>query len=172
MSSEMIFCTDCNNLMYAQEDSRRKQLKFLCRQCNFVKYADSSSARENCVEHLNYNFIPEEDILVASNLCKDPTLGRTYDWRCDNCDSNQALFFQLPERISDDAMALVFVCCNEACGRWKKQGKEESEEQAKYEETVDLLDQRNLFGEINLENTGKETKQQHSEVQAKAEGIF
>eukprot|EP00920_Eleutheroschizon_duboscqi_P026290 GHVT01064852.1.p1 GENE.GHVT01064852.1~~GHVT01064852.1.p1 ORF type:complete len:259 (-),score=76.66 GHVT01064852.1:798-1574(-) len=125
MNSEMSFCPECNNLLYPKEERTRKELMFLCRQCDHVSFADPAHPDAYCVDRINYNFTSKEDIVVSPDLAKDPTLGRTYQRHCAKCGHQEAVFFQLPERIADDAMTLVFVCSREGCGHWDKQGKDD-----------------------------------------------
>ncbi|AFZ79075.1 DNA-directed RNA polymerase II, putative [Theileria equi strain WA] len=119
--SELNFCPECNNILYARADSRKQQLKYFCRQCDFSRWADSNSSTDNCIYRTSYNYDSKEDIFVSPLVIKDPTLGRTTHWKCLKCGFQKAVFFQLPERVTDDAMKLVFVCCNSGCGYWSKQ---------------------------------------------------
>ncbi|KAK2195415.1 bifunctional DNA-directed RNA polymerase M [Babesia duncani] len=123
--SELNFCPECNNILYAHADNRRQQLKFSCRHCDFSRWADPSNADDNCINRTLYNLESKENLFVSPLVIKDPTLGRTNQWHCVKCGWQKAVFFQLPERVSDDAMMLVFVCCNTGCGYWTKQAYDE-----------------------------------------------
>lgn len=127
--SDLKFCPDCNNILYTKPDTQKLQLMFLCRQCDYSRMADPNSFSENCVNRTTYNFQGKDDIIISPLIVKDPTLGRTTHWTCVRCGWNKAAFFQLPERVNDDAMMLVFVCCNQGCGYWAKQVYEEEEEE-------------------------------------------
>ena len=59
--------------------------------------------------------------MISKDLSKDPTLGRVPDWRCPKCGKSGAVFFQLPERVAEDAMTLVYVCIDAECGHSVKQ---------------------------------------------------
>lgn len=59
---------------------------------------------------------------IAQGLGHDPTLPRAPDWRCPKCQNLGAVYFQLPERVADDAMTLVYVCTN--CTFYQVKGKE------------------------------------------------
>ncbi|SJK86410.1 DNA-directed RNA polymerase II subunit I [Babesia microti strain RI] len=137
--SELNFCPDCNNLLYAKQDNNRNQLKFICRQCDYHSWADPQSLKDNCVDRINYNFRSKEDIFVSPNMVKDPALGRTKAWHCRRCGCNEAIFFQLPERVTEDAMTLVFVCTNSGCNNWEKQSKEEDADMAEQDVFDDSL---------------------------------
>ena len=124
MSSEIQFCVNCSNLLYPKEDVEHKQLIFLCRSCDHLQYADPYSVTQNCVDRINYNFRSKEDVnsYIAQGLDLDPTLPRASEWKCPNCPNIGAVYFQLPERVADDAMTLVFVCTE--CTFYQVKGKE------------------------------------------------
>ncbi|EDO06704.1 putative DNA-directed RNA polymerase II subunit RPB9 [Babesia bovis T2Bo] len=119
--SDLKFCPECNNILYARPDLTRRQLVFICRQCDYSRWADPGSLLDNCINRTTYNYQTREDIIIPPLITKDPTLGRTRQWDCPRCGHTEATFFQLPERAYDDAMVLVFVCCNPGCGFWTKQ---------------------------------------------------
>lgn len=125
--SDLKFCPDCNNILYTKSDEDEKRLQFLCRQCDYSRMADPESFEDNCISRTTHNFQAKDNIFVSPLVIKDPTLGRTTHWTCSRCGYNKAAFFQLPERINDDAMMLVFVCCNPGCGYWAKQTHEEED---------------------------------------------
>ncbi|CDJ30194.1 DNA-directed rna polymerase II subunit, putative [Eimeria mitis] len=62
-----------------------------------------------------------EDMMISPDLSQDPTLGRVPDWRCPACGNIGGVFFQLPERVAEDAMTLVYVCTKSGCGYSVKQ---------------------------------------------------
>lgn len=116
----MTFCPECNNMLQPKEDRQRQQLKFLCRRCDFFRYAEGTY-EENCVDRINFSYKSKEDLMVSPDLSQDPTLGRVPDWRCPACGNFGAVFFQLPERVAEDAMTLVYVCTKSGCGHSVKQ---------------------------------------------------
>ncbi|EAN32487.1 RNA polymerases M/15 Kd subunit family protein [Theileria parva strain Muguga] len=119
--TEINFCPECNNILYAKADILKRQLRYFCRQCDFSRISDSKSSEDNCIYRTDYNIAGKENIFVSPMVVKDPTLGRTTRWRCLKCGHQKAVFFQLPERVTDDAMMLVFVCCNPGCGYYSNQ---------------------------------------------------
>lgn len=50
-----------------------------------------------------------------TTFIQDPTLPRSYDRICQHCKEKGCLYFQLPERVADDAMTLVYMCLNPQC---------------------------------------------------------
>ncbi|CDJ46785.1 DNA-directed rna polymerase II subunit, putative [Eimeria brunetti] len=120
MSSGMMFCPECNNMLQPKEDRQRQQLKFLCRRCDFFRYAEPTY-EENCVDRINFSYKSKEDMMISPDLSQDPTLGRVPDWRCPACGNLGCVFFQLPERVAEDAMTLVYVCTKSGCGHSVKQ---------------------------------------------------
>lgn len=120
MSGLLRFCPECNNLLYPTEDKQAKELHFACRQCEYVE-ASGGTDEDCCVFRHDVTYVAREAIIVNPAVTKDPTLGRDYSYECDYCDSKEAVFYQLPEKQSSDAMTLVFVCCS--CGAWREEGK-------------------------------------------------
>nr|PUA89461.1 DNA-directed RNA polymerase II RPB9 [Toxoplasma gondii TgCATBr9] len=121
MGKSMMFCPECNNMLYPREDKEKRQLQFLCRQCDYSRYPKKTDTAQHIVERTNFNFKSKEDIVISSDLSKDPTLGRVFDWRCPRCRGVGGVFYQLPERVAEDAMTLVYVCTQPGCGAWEIQ---------------------------------------------------
>eukprot|EP01055_Gregarina_sp_Pseudo9_P004446 Gregarina_sp_Pseudo_9__4445@NODE_45_length_5109_cov_42_945957_g42_i0_p5_GENE_NODE_45_length_5109_cov_42_945957_g42_i0NODE_45_length_5109_cov_42_945957_g42_i0_p5_ORF_typecomplete_len137_score1_18RNA_POL_M_15KD/PF02150_16/9e11RNA_POL_M_15KD/PF02150_16/4_6e02RNA_POL_M_15KD/PF02150_16/2_6e02TFIIS_C/PF01096_18/1_6e03TFIIS_C/PF01096_18/2_1e02TFIIS_C/PF01096_18/1_1e10zinc_ribbon_10/PF10058_9/2e03zinc_ribbon_10/PF10058_9/4_6zinc_ribbon_10/PF10058_9/1_7e02zinc_ribbon_10/PF10058_9/1_9zfPHDlike/PF15446_6/0 len=123
MSSNLQFCKECRNLLQPKEDKASRMLMLICRTCNHVDYANQNDPSENCVESQNYNFRSAEDVNshILPGLDKDPTLPRSAEWQCSSCERKGAVYFQLPERVADDAMTLVYVCVH--CTFYEVKGK-------------------------------------------------
>lgn len=51
-----------------------------------------------------------EKMVTTMNVTMDPTLSRTYNVRCTNCDAHEAVYFQCPAGRSDSALVLQYVC--------------------------------------------------------------
>merc|ERR550514_1166070 len=83
-----------------------------------VKFEED--AMRYCVHRRDLTFVAKEAIQVTSDVVHDPTLPRDKNFDCHICGNNEAVFYRLAESIVDDAMALVFVCCN--CYAWKTDG--------------------------------------------------
>lgn len=107
-------------MLQPKEDRQRQQLKFLCRRCDFFRYAEGTF-EENCVDRINFSYKSKDDMMISPDLSQDPTLGRVPDWRCPACGNLGCVFFQLPERVAEDAMTLVYVCTKSGCGHSVKQ---------------------------------------------------
>ncbi|SBT70198.1 DNA-directed RNA polymerase II subunit RPB9, putative, partial [Plasmodium malariae] len=70
-----------------------------------------------------------EDIYIHPETKNDPALGRVRDWTCKQCGNNEAVFLQLPEKISYNPMALIYVCTDKHCHYWEKEIQPMSEDQ-------------------------------------------
>ncbi|PFH34615.1 DNA-directed RNA polymerase II RPB9 [Besnoitia besnoiti] len=121
MGKSMMFCPECNNMLYPKEDKEKRQLQFLCRQCDYSRYPKKTDIAQHIVDRTNFNYKSKEDIVISSELSKDPTLGRVFDWQCRRCKGVGGVFYQLPERVAEDAMTLVYVCTRVDCGAWEIQ---------------------------------------------------
>lgn len=108
-------------MLYPREDKEKHQLQFLCRQCDYSRYPKKTDTAQHIVDRTNFNYKSKEDIVISSDLSKDPTLGRVFDWRCPRCRGLGGVFYQLPERVAEDAMTLVYVCTQPGCGAWEIQ---------------------------------------------------
>ncbi|KAH0476395.1 MAG: uncharacterized protein KVP18_003429 [Porospora cf. gigantea A] len=124
MSCDLQFCPECNNLLYPKECHERNQLMFTCHNCAYVGYPDPYDLVKNTVDAQTFNFRSKEDVhsYIAQGLADDPTLPREESWPCPQCQGLGAVYFQLPERVADDAMTLVFVCAK--CTYYEVGGKE------------------------------------------------
>jgi len=110
------FCPDCQNLLYPKEDREFRQLLYYCNSCNYTDFADSKSKEKNTVEFTAFNFRTKDDIhsYIAAGLGDDPTLPRSPDRVCSQCNHPGAVYLQLPDRVADEAMVIVYICskCN------------------------------------------------------------
>lgn len=92
------------------------------------------------------HFVREDvNSYIAQGLGHDPTLPRAPDWQCPKCSNSGAVYFQLPERVADDAMTLVYVCTS--CTFYQVKGKEthdrdEKEDEREEEEKEDERDEK------------------------------
>mmetsp|Transcript_30600 Transcript_30600/g.51551 ORF Transcript_30600/g.51551 Transcript_30600/m.51551 type:complete len:116 (+) Transcript_30600:345-692(+) len=114
--STMIFCKECNNILYPKEDKDRKQLLYACRNCDHSEPAPHTCVYRNEVHHAE-----SERTVILHDLAADPTLPRTKGVRCAKCGNNEAVFFQSTSRTDTEGMTLFFVCCNSDCQhRWRE----------------------------------------------------
>ncbi|XP_024019993.1 DNA-directed RNA polymerases II, IV and V subunit 9A [Morus notabilis] len=110
--STMIFCRECNNILYPKEDRANKTLLYACRNCDHQEVAEN-----NCVFRNELNLSVRAQIL--QDVTADPTLPRTRTVRCAQCSHEQAVFFQATG-TGEEGMTLFFVCCNPNCGHnWR-----------------------------------------------------
>jgi len=103
------------SLLYPRGNRETQKLEYYCKQCPYVKRdiqesivfineleKDSSTRLEN----------------VLSDLSKDPTLSRTREINCMNCNHNEAAYFQADLTPKSQALKLIFICCG--CGeKWE-----------------------------------------------------
>ncbi|SBS80625.1 DNA-directed RNA polymerase 2 subunit, putative [Plasmodium ovale curtisi] len=117
--AEVTFCEECNNILYARSDRKNKKLIYVCRSCEYI--SPKQNEEHNIVTRINYNYNRKEDIYIHPETKNDPALGRVRDWTCKQCGNNEAVFLQLPEKISYNPMALIYVCTDKHCHYWEKE---------------------------------------------------
>eukprot|EP01117_Protostelium_nocturnum_P007757 TRINITY_DN2777_c0_g1_i2.p1 TRINITY_DN2777_c0_g1~~TRINITY_DN2777_c0_g1_i2.p1 ORF type:complete len:112 (+),score=10.46 TRINITY_DN2777_c0_g1_i2:54-389(+) len=111
----MLFCQECNNMLYPKEDRNSRTLNYHCRICK-----KSQKATDNRVYHNEIRHTTDEQTTVIQDLAADPTLPRT-SARCTKCGHKEAVYFQSSSSKPDEAMTLYFICCNSDCGhKWKE----------------------------------------------------
>ncbi|CAA9986300.1 DNA-directed RNA polymerase 2 subunit, putative [Plasmodium knowlesi strain H] len=117
--AEVTFCEECNNILYARSDRKNKKLLYVCRSCDYISHKPND--QQNIVARINYNYNRKEDVYIHPETKNDPALGRVREWVCKSCGNNEAVFLQLPERISSNPMALIYVCTGKNCQYWEKE---------------------------------------------------
>lgn len=123
--AEVTFCDECNNILYARSNPEKKELVYVCRSCDFVFH--KRDEKSNVVARINYNYNRKEDVYIHPETKNDPALGRVRDWKCKQCGNEEAVFLQLPEKISYNPMALIYVCTNMKCEYWEKEAQQSLE---------------------------------------------
>lgn len=83
---------------------------FACRNCNYKEPAENTCVYVNKITH-------EVDELkrIVSDVIHDPTLPRTKEHPCPECNHNEAVFFQGQSRRANEEMRLYYVCTNKRC---------------------------------------------------------
>ena len=117
------FCPNCNNILQPTENRQTKALVFTCRSCPHSEAARLDDPADSIVHQRDVRFKSKESLTITQDVIHDPTLSRTFNYDCHACPAKEAVFWQLPEGLQEDAMALVFVCVG--CGAWRQEGKEE-----------------------------------------------
>ncbi|KAL5210163.1 hypothetical protein ABZP36_005786 [Zizania latifolia] len=113
--STMMFCCECNNILYPKEEKDRRLLLFACRNCDHQEVSESKCVYRNEVQHS-----AGEQTQVLQDVTSDPTLPRTKSVRCAACGHGEAVFFQATAR-GEEGMTLFFVCGNLSCAhRWRE----------------------------------------------------
>merc|ERR1712142_273693 len=104
--SGIIFCPDCNNMLYPKEDKLYKKLNYACRQCPYQE-----RARNPCIYVSNIS--PDQNELARMNadLIFDPTIPRETK-KCPgaNCDSSNVIYLQSNVNDPKSKMNLYFIC--------------------------------------------------------------
>ncbi|KAK3277960.1 DNA-directed RNA polymerases II, IV and V subunit 9B [Cymbomonas tetramitiformis] len=113
--AEIVFCRECNNILYPREDKENQKLLFSCRNCDHSEVAPTSMVFRNEVLHT-----ASERTQIIQDVAADPTLPRTKGVRCAKCGHGEAVFFQSTSRSDTEGMTLFFVCCKTECQyRWR-----------------------------------------------------
>nr|CDS24430.1 RNA polymerase II 15 kDa subunit [Echinococcus granulosus] len=73
----ILFCSECNNMLYPKEDKRHKRLMYACRNCEFMQPADNPCIYVNRLEQAI-----DELALIVPDVVHDPTLPRTEEHQC------------------------------------------------------------------------------------------
>lgn len=91
-----------------QEDKQSRSLQYACRLCRYTEPAgDQPLIYRNDLKKEAGNILHT----VPSAISDDPTLARSQNTTCANCNHNEAVFFQ-SDIAQADSLALIFVCCN------------------------------------------------------------
>lgn len=106
------FCPESNDLLYPVEDRERKRLVYRCKNCGYVEDADPSNW---CVYRNEVHHTSKERTVILQDVSADPTLPRTKDVQCPNCNHNEAVFFSAS---TEEGMTLYFNCTN-CRHRWR-----------------------------------------------------
>ena len=96
-------CSECGNMLYPKEDRATRQLKRVCRNCLREDNADSNLVYVNDLRPMHQSHD------AGADQVKDPTLPRAVGVECNNCQHDEAVFFQAPMK-GDEAMKLIFMC--------------------------------------------------------------
>jgi DNA-directed RNA polymerase II subunit RPB9 len=106
------FCPETNDLLYPRENKETLKLEYYCKNCEHCEPADPS---EWCVYASENTFSSKDKTVVVSDVIADPTLPRTKDVRCPNCNHNEAVFLTAN---TESGMTLYFNCV-QCRHRWR-----------------------------------------------------
>jgi DNA-directed RNA polymerase II subunit RPB9 len=106
------FCPETNDLLYPKEDKDTRRLIYRCKNCDYYEQAEVS---DYCV-YVSENKRGEKvNPIIQQDVRNDPTLPRTKDVRCPQCNHNEAVFFS---QNTESGMTLYFNCVS--CGhKWR-----------------------------------------------------
>ena len=106
------FCPESNDLLSPIEDKERKVLVYYCRGCG---YKEDAAPSDWCVFRNEVHHTSREKAIVLQDVRSDPTLPRTNEVRCPNCQHNEAVFFSAS---TEEGMVLFFNYTN-CAHRWR-----------------------------------------------------
>ncbi|GAU97412.1 hypothetical protein RvY_08717-2 [Ramazzottius varieornatus] len=110
----IMFCQECNNMLYPRENKERKVLMYTCRNCDFSQEAGNSCVYVNKIIHKT-----NELTHLVADVVADPCLPRTTEHPCPKCGHRGAVFFQAQSRRGEEEMKLYYVCAGPNCAhRW------------------------------------------------------
>ncbi|KAJ3656104.1 hypothetical protein Zmor_015204 [Zophobas morio] len=110
----ILFCPECNNMLYPKEDKETKTLFYACRNCSHKQLAQNKCIYVNKI-------VQDVDELmnIVPDVVTDPALPRTDCHPCPHCGCRDAVFFQAETRRAEEEMRLYYVCRNSKCHhRW------------------------------------------------------
>lgn len=91
-----------------QEDKQNKSLQYACRLCRYTEPTpDQPLIYRNDLKKEVTNILHT----VPGAIADDPTLARSQNAKCPNCEHHEAVFFQ-SDIAQADSLALIFVCCS------------------------------------------------------------
>ena len=91
-----------------QENKRNKTLQYACRLCRYTEPTpDQPLIYRNDLKKEVTNILHT----VPGAIADDPTLARSQNAKCPNCEHHEAVFFQ-SDVAQADSLALIFVCCS------------------------------------------------------------
>eukprot|EP01115_Flamella_aegyptia_P011678 TRINITY_DN5554_c0_g1_i1.p1 TRINITY_DN5554_c0_g1~~TRINITY_DN5554_c0_g1_i1.p1 ORF type:complete len:141 (+),score=16.43 TRINITY_DN5554_c0_g1_i1:37-423(+) len=114
MSSGIMFCSDCANMLYPKiiED----QLNYSCRSCDHVEQVED--LRKLRIHHNQISTTTEVDLpSSARDMFEDPTLRRVESGKitCPFCESKHPVVFCEQSRTREKGIELFYVCSNSDC---------------------------------------------------------
>jgi DNA-directed RNA polymerase II subunit RPB9 len=110
---QLKFCPESNDLLYPREDKETQRLVLYCKNCG---YEDRELVPEEdyCV-YSNDVTTEKEKTIILMDVRADPTLPRTRDVTCPQCQHHEAVFFSAN---TESGMTLYFECVS--CGnKWR-----------------------------------------------------
>jgi DNA-directed RNA polymerase II subunit RPB9 len=99
------FCPETNDLLYPRENKELRKLEYYCKNCQHVEPAEKA---DYCVYASETSTFSDADkTTYISDAISDPTLPRTKDVRCPQCQHNEAVFLSTN---TEQGMTLYFHC--------------------------------------------------------------
>uniref|UniRef100_A0A7S3NJ32 TFIIS-type domain-containing protein n=1 Tax=Aureoumbra lagunensis TaxID=44058 RepID=A0A7S3NJ32_9STRA len=105
---ERRFCPQCGNMWQPREERTTRTLMLNCRNCGYEEPATSYKVYENRIK----KEVSTRLDIINPEITDDPTLQRSNDVVCENCNYSEAVLFQAESGITAKSLSLIFVCCN------------------------------------------------------------
>mmetsp|Transcript_6480 Transcript_6480/g.24371 ORF Transcript_6480/g.24371 Transcript_6480/m.24371 type:complete len:139 (+) Transcript_6480:1666-2082(+) len=108
----LLFCDECNNMLYAREDVEQKRLKYVCKKCGSESYgAGDNKVYSNELKKTRQSLLESDRRQDWSEYAQDPTLPRSTSEKCPKCGFHEAVV--LSEFGSEaKVMSVWFICAN------------------------------------------------------------
>ena len=111
---QLKFCPESNDLLYPREDKETQRLVLYCKNCGYED-RDLNPVEDYCVYSNDVAHHAKEQTIILQDVRADPTLPRTRDVSCPQCQHHEAVFFSAN---TEQGMTLYFECVN--CGnKWR-----------------------------------------------------
>ncbi|GAA95239.1 uncharacterized protein L969DRAFT_85037 [Mixia osmundae IAM 14324] len=105
-SPQLLFCRNCNNLLFPRADAQRQDLLYRCKNCQHEQ-----QSRNPCVYHHDLSLLSKQTAGQTEDLQNDPTLPKQ-TIKCPNptCPSEEAVYYQDQSIGKDRGLTLFYVC--------------------------------------------------------------
>lgn len=104
-------------MLYPKEDRVAKKLMYVCRRCDYEEEAKTPVVfKRELVKSAR-----DELAKIPSDVIDDPSLTRSTDIVCPECDHVGGVMMQGKPLPTDEKIKLIFVCLNrDCCHKWQE----------------------------------------------------
>lgn len=118
-TAPMLFCSQCNNLLYPESDEERN-MQWRCNYCKITEVHDNCPMVYVLNLKMKSDTVGDTDLLAE--FASDPTAQRDPNKRCPRCEQNDVTCFVNPLGQPQEDMTLFFACANPRCRHvWKSE---------------------------------------------------